>query len=59
MTVESIGKEFIKPPRRFFGFVFCRHVWKKYWHKLDDFNQVELEKCARCLKDKDKRMGAL
>lgn len=50
---------FRKPPIRFLGFTLCRHVWKKYWHSLDDSNQVELERCARCLKHKDRNMGRL
>jgi len=58
-NVVGIGKGYIKPPRKIFGFTLCRHVWKKHWHSLDESTQVELERCTRCLRDRDKSMGKL
>lgn len=59
-NIEHLGKDFIKPPIKLFGFVVhCVHVWKRYWHKIDECNSVELERCARCEKDKTKWKGCL
>lgn len=55
-----IAIEFVKPPVKFLGFtIYCRHVWKRYWHEINECTSVELTRCARCLKDKEKWKGEL
>lgn len=51
-SVEEIPVEFKKPPRRFLGFIFCKHSWKEYWKKIDESTSVGIQKCTRCLKEK-------
>ena len=58
-NVARLPTDFLKAPRVFLGITFCKHIWKKHWHSLDESTQVELERCARCLKDKDKKMGRI
>ena len=45
---------FHKPPRKFLWFTFCNHVWKTYWQDLGPDTQVGRDRCARCLKFKEK-----
>ncbi len=52
--IKVIPVEFAKPPRRILGLVFCRHVWKTYWQSLSDDTSVGRDRCARCLKFKEK-----
>jgi hypothetical protein len=53
MAVESINREYHKPPIKLFGFViYCRHVWAIYWKPVAEDVDEGVLKCKRCLKEK-------